>query len=328
MWRIIGTTVQGRGHIKHNVPGQDKIYGKKGNVDVISLADGAGSASQSHDGAELVTKSICHLMDREFDTIFQSDSIIDVQKFIMKKLLKDLNKWADQLEVPVKQLASTLLAVAVKGEEVLIVHLGDGEIGAVKNDEVISVSTSSNGEYANSTFFTTSNHAWKQLKLFRSRESSNFSSFFLMSDGTAMSMYSKKRNAFSPILKQLEEKMKVHKEKVLNAYLKESFEKLIKQQTQDDCSLIMMANVDQQSGYSEMGRQDKEMLIDYLDDSKSCSINKWDRIIKFMHVPRTLKQVSKLIGVKKHVTKKNMNALIKLEILSQQNGKYYVRDEN
>ena len=60
MWNSVECAVQGRGHIKSDIPCQDKTFHVHENgVDVIALADGAGSARLSHYGAEFVTKQIC-----------------------------------------------------------------------------------------------------------------------------------------------------------------------------------------------------------------------------------------------------------------------------
>ena len=52
MWKVVQCAVQGRGHIKGNIPCQDKIhYYTDENTTITALADGAGSAKLSHIGA-------------------------------------------------------------------------------------------------------------------------------------------------------------------------------------------------------------------------------------------------------------------------------------
>src|SRR5690606_42119695 len=54
------------------------------------------------------------------------------------------------------ELASTFLAVAVSAERFLVVHIGDGVIGYVKNGELRVISAPDNAEFANQTTFVTS----------------------------------------------------------------------------------------------------------------------------------------------------------------------------
>ncbi|GAA0310504.1 uncharacterized protein with PQ loop repeat [Gracilibacillus halotolerans] len=324
MWSIIGTAVQGRGHEKKNIPVQDKVYSKQGEVTVIALADGAGSASHSHYGAERVVETICILLDDSFDDIFEMADVTEAQQMVMDTILNELQQLAEAEQEPIKAFASTMLAVAVKNNQALILHLGDGEIGAIKDGKVISVSSSENGEYANATIFTTSQHAWRQLKLFKSKNASSFSAFFLMSDGTAESLYSKEGNYFSPIISKLAEQTSIHLENVLNGLLEESFENTVKQKTQDDCSFVMMSAVSESPSYQKMTAQDKELLAQFLQSPKHCSIKKWDRIIELLEKPLTLGQLAKAMRVKKPYVKANLCALMEAGVITFQKGKYHL----
>lgn len=326
MWSIIGTAVQGRGHEAKNIPVQDKIFYHKGQVNVIALADGAGRAKLSHYGAEKAVETICNLLRDRFDEIFHIDSVEVAQKLIMKELHLQLSQLSEKFQEPMDQFASTLLAVAVKNNQALILHLGDGEIGAIKNDQTIMISSSENGEYANSTYFTTSPNAINHLKLFRSSNAQSFSSFFLMSDGAAFSLYSKKSKKFAPILRQLSLKSKIYKEEILNHLLRESFETLIKQKTNDDCSFIMMTATEEMPKYLNLSKADKELLLHYLKKPKHCSIKKWDLLVDLLKTPLTLRQIVKATHIKKTYIKDNLKALRTLGIVKYQNNKFFLAE--
>lgn len=324
MWKIIGTAVQGRGHVRKNIPVQDKIFYHKGEVNVIALADGAGSAKLSHYGAERTVETACNLLKNNFDRIFNNEHVTEVQQLVLQEILGPLKELSEKYQEPISQLASTLLAVAVKNHQVLILHLGDGEIGAIKNEEMVSVSSSENGEYANSTYFTTSSGAVNHLKLFKSNQSHLFSSFFLMSDGTAHSLYSKVNKKFSPVIERLSSQSKIHNEEILNELLEESFEDLVKQQTNDDCSFIMMTLAEQSPAYLSMDRSDKEFLFDYLNRPKHCSIRKWDAIVNLLRTPLTLRQITKALHIKKSYVNVNLKALQLLGVVVYKNGKFHL----
>ena len=53
-------------------------------------------------------------------------------------------------------LASTLLFVAIKDNKFIMAHIGDGIIGYLKQDELKIATHPMNGEFINTTVFTTS----------------------------------------------------------------------------------------------------------------------------------------------------------------------------
>lgn len=133
MWNVIQCAAQGRSHIKSDIPCQDKTYSAFDNdTQVIALADGAGSAKLSHYGAETVTKFICSELTEKFDTYFSDNDGASVKQQLIEGMLKSLSKTANQLECEIKELASTLLFVAIKNNQFIIAHIGDGVVGYLK----------------------------------------------------------------------------------------------------------------------------------------------------------------------------------------------------
>lgn len=147
MWKTLGCAVQGNGHLANNIPCQDKIASLSENgVSVIALADGAGSAKLSHFGAEHVTKYICKKLCSDFDKVFSDDSDgVNAKTAVLTDINVMLKELSEKHECTVKDLSSTLLAVAVRGEDVLAIHLGDGVIGCLKGDEIKVISKPENG---------------------------------------------------------------------------------------------------------------------------------------------------------------------------------------
>lgn len=322
MWKVVGTAVQGRGHLKNNTPVQDKIFHLKDSVNVIALADGAGSAYLSHFGAQCAVETICHLLNEHFDKIYGMTDIAEAQKFIIDEILIKLTALAEQHVENLKEFASTLLCVAVKDKNILIFHLGDGEIGAIKNDELVSISSSENGEYANTTFFITSSHVAKHLKIFKSSNAKLFSSFFLLSDGAATSFYSKRQNKFSPILSKIIIQSKYTSESAMNEMLEESFEMFVKQKTMDDCSLIAMTYANEQNSYKSLTKEEKDYLFSTLQHPKHCSVKKFDKIVQELAKPLTLQQLAKKVHFKKKYVIHSIRALNALGIITFESGKY------
>ena len=323
MWKIIGTAVQGRGHIKKDIPVQDKIFHLKGDVNVIALADGAGSAKLSHYGAQCVVETICQTLHQQFDTIYTQEDITVAQQYIINTLLEELQKLADTHGEPIKEFASTLLCVAVKNEKGLIIHLGDGEIGAVRDGELLEISSASNGEFANATFFVTSSNSAYKMKLFKSSNILKFSSIFLMSDGAAESFYSKQYKRFSEVLKSIFHKATYLPESLMNDMLHDSFESYVKMKTTDDCAFIGMTLVDNSGHeFAKLPFEERKQLLLPFTDRKRFSIGKSERILENLHEPLTIHQLQRKLGVKQKYLQSSLAVLAEMQVIDRLNGKY------
>ena len=92
MWKVAQCAVQGRSHIKNDVPCQDKTYFIINDDTVVSaLADGAGSAKLSHYGAERITKFICEELSQNFDSYFNNDDGVLVKTELDTKIKNEIN---------------------------------------------------------------------------------------------------------------------------------------------------------------------------------------------------------------------------------------------
>ncbi|UYB50064.1 protein phosphatase 2C domain-containing protein (plasmid) [Lysinibacillus capsici] len=327
MWKMVGTSVQGRSHIKNNIPVQDQIFYKKGTVNIIALADGAGSSKLSHFGAQTVVESICDLLYEQFDYFYELHNVEMAQQLVLSKLLENLHQLANLHNEELKEFASTLLCVAIKDEKILIFHLGDGEIGAIKHNEIVSLSSGMNSEFANATYFVTSSNAVNKLKLFKSKNDGKFSSFFLMSDGSAMSLYSKRTQSFSQVIKNICTQSKVISEQSMNEMLEESFTQFVRMKTLDDCSFVAMTHVKSPNNpYESLSQLDKQFLLEGFSEKKHCSVNKMDKIIAQLTEPLTVNTLAKCLHINKKYLKSTVNILKALQIIQQKNQFYIIRN--
>ena len=138
-WFIIGASVRGHGHAASNEPCQDahKIKDLNNGWGIAVVADGAGSAKHSHLASAFLVE----------ETIQQIERFIKDQKWISKgsipgdeqwdrkgrKLLtnirESLKAYSRQLDTPLSDLHSTLIAVIYSPEGLLVMHVGDGRAG-------------------------------------------------------------------------------------------------------------------------------------------------------------------------------------------------------
>ena len=122
----------------------------------------------------------------------------------------------------------------------LIIHLGDGVIGYRDEDLIKVASTPNNGEFRNSTVFTTSEGAEESLRLLKGDIRESIKGFVLFSDGVESIMYKQSKKeitqSLSPVFDDLSRDDPFEVEQNLVETLEE-----IKSHTSDDCSIIVMS---------------------------------------------------------------------------------------
>lgn len=239
-WKLCGAEVQGQGHKRNDIPCQDKTLCLFENgVRVIALADGAGSAKLSQYGAEAAIHIAAEYVANEFDGLWDlSDA--DIKSSIAIVIRERLALVARELSCDEKDLSSTLLLVAVKKNRYLALHVGDGVIGCMFRESLEVISKPANGEYANLTWFTTSQDFESVLRVYRG-DASSISGFILMSDGVEPSLYDADNVALAKAVLNLFFVNVKSSTKETTELLKESLESVIARRTKDDCSIAMMS---------------------------------------------------------------------------------------
>lgn len=324
MWNVIQCAIQGRGHIKSNTPCQDKTYSMIiGNMRVIALADGAGSERLSQYGAETVTKFICSELSEKFDIYFADNDGAAVKQKLIKGLLKSLNETAKQLDCEMKELASTLLFVAVKNEQFIIAHIGDGVIGYLKKNELKIASQPENGEFVNTTVFTTSKDAIMTMKLIKG-SLGEIQGFVLMSDGTEASLYSKKERKLADVLKKIMQMSTIVPADKVEEQLKQSFENVIINATTDDCSIAMLVKTDAAfKGYLRLNNEQKCKLLRINSGTPKKIIRRYDDILIYLQNKHSILQIARMIHLKPKYTKKYVNKLCMLNLIEKDGSCYH-----
>ncbi|WP_169940348.1 PP2C family serine/threonine-protein phosphatase [Campylobacter sp. RM15925] len=205
----------------------------------ISLADGAGSSVYSDIGAQHITKSILQKIERDFNWIYNN---IVAEKFLLDFVENEIKNLALQHCCAIKDLSSTLLFVCIKFNKCIVGHIGDGVIGVLrKNNNTVDVlSYPKNGEFANSTFFTTSTDFNDRLRLFMFNLKDELG-FILLSDGSSESLYDKKNMLLSQAVYKIINMPKNYSnhESILNNEVMPK----IASRTDDDCSIAIIRSL-------------------------------------------------------------------------------------
>ena len=252
MFKHYNTQVRGRGHEKSGTSCQDYTYfnSAKG-VQVITLADGAGTAEFSEYGAQTVAKKACGYLVQNFHRLYNSEDGVSVKKELHDYLLSEIEtrrtKLSEKADCTIKDLASTFLMVAVHQNEFILAHIGDGVIGYIRNGELKVASAPDNDEFANTTTFVTSSNALSAMRMSKG-SLDGVAGFILMSDGTENSLYNKKAGTLSgACIKLIETVAKAptytRKNPRYEREIKRVLRAKIKENTNDDCSVAILGRL-------------------------------------------------------------------------------------
>lgn len=324
MWNIIQCAVQGRSHIKSETPCQDKTYayGENG-MNIIALADGAGSAKLSHFGAETITKFICNEISDQFDEYYSQANASYAAKQLMSGIENTLEQKAKELKCDTNDLASTLLLAAVKDDRYILVHIGDGVIGYYKNSEIKTASQPNNGEFANTTVFTTSHNAAASMKMLKGTLD-GIKGFVLMSDGSEASLYDKRKKVPAQALKKILEMCSYIRLEKIQEHLQWDFENIIRYKTTDDCSLAILMNSDDEfKGYLNLNKEQRCKLLQIKASASKKTYSRYNDILTYLQKESSADELARHIHMKSKFLKHNyLTKLCKLNLIEQVGANY------
>ena len=175
-WHILGASVQGAGHAARAMPCQDAHLWRAlpGGGFVLAVADGAGSAPRSAEGARQAVMAAIEtlaagLADPWPAGVAGWTALLTEAYQAARDALSQL---AAAAHAPLAEFATTL-ACAVAAEPWLITaQLGDGWIVAeTAAGELLLAARPQRGEYANEAYFLTMNQALDGLEVRVYRES-------------------------------------------------------------------------------------------------------------------------------------------------------------
>jgi hypothetical protein len=325
-WCLSSCFVQGKGHIKTHIPCQDRTKAIYSNgTYVIALSDGAGSAKLSHFGASCVVESICTLLTNQFNELFANKDGCFVKQLMIKKVLADIKLQAAELGCEVKDLAATMLAVAINEGRFIIAHVGDGVIGYLDNGTLKTASAPSNGEHANETYFVTSQDAISAMKLFKG-SIKDIAGFVLMSDGTEQSLYNKRTNSLSPAIVKLMQRNIVLDHEAMEQQLDASFKKVIIANTQDDCSIaIISCEKGILHSFCTCSIREKSELygIRNCERASAKRTKRYDKILDLLQKPATCRSLAKKLYLKPLYAKRHLRKLCEAGLVQKENGFYH-----
>lgn len=226
-WKTNCAKTVGRQHLRNDppIPCQDSVLAlSKNDVNVIALSDGCGSSMISEIGSDITTKTICSLLTSDFDKLFDLPetelkkriilSVVEAIKSYIathRNVLNDFKNKQPQHHDKIISLwpgfknaekfyqitifDATIQFVAIKNDKMIVGRLGDGVIGAVRNNNLYiasmedKIGVSDNATWYPSTILIAGENpgydVWRHFEIIKSDNCDDCSAFFICSDGLA-----------------------------------------------------------------------------------------------------------------------------------------------
>ena len=171
VWHILGVSVQGTSHLDKNTPCQDThAYRLTANGDVlVVIADGAGSAERSQEGAQTAVEQAIISLEMAFQNGLPSDET--GWQTLMTQVFADARQAviqiADAENALLSSFATTLACAVVSGDWLTVGQIGDGAVVAEDEDSALFLTARpQRGEYANEAYFLTMPDALNSLVVY------------------------------------------------------------------------------------------------------------------------------------------------------------------
>lgn len=229
--------ITGTAHQLLGIPCQDSVcIRRKNKIICTALADGAGSRSASHLGADCVTNLVSSLMCERFEELFAAQPDV-IAQIILQNCLDGL----DQLAHPRYDLASTLLFFAAdESGRFLSGHLGDGVQILVTGESARVFSVPENGDDPGLTWFVTSPDALEHLRIKKGVLTAD-GTMLLMSDGMGTGLYCQNTGDPAPACVTISGWTREESEEVISSALEENMKKLFSRKSTDDLCLAVVS---------------------------------------------------------------------------------------
>lgn len=208
-WRYAAASALGTSHEKLGSPCQDAhfcdvLHSTTGEPILVAVvADGAGSASRSQDGARLAcalvadeVRALCEIGRSAGD--FSRGTVCDW----LVRFQNEIGARASSAGLAPRDFACTLVAAVVGRDQAALFQIGDGAMVVSDGDDYAWVFWPDTGEYENLTFFATDPQACEHLQFDLCERS--IDEIALFSDGLQrLALHYQTRTAHAPFFRSL-----------------------------------------------------------------------------------------------------------------------------
>ncbi|MYC32802.1 MAG: protein phosphatase 2C domain-containing protein [Chloroflexi bacterium] len=218
-WRIATATAPGSSHLREDIPNQDAVACRlievgEGEVVVAAVADGAGSAPRSDEGsrvaADAAVATIVDGTNRQPAAAFVESHAEALLRSAVKQAKIEVERYGRRHNVPVRELACTLIVAFASDSLMTAAQVGDGAVVAfnIGSGAATTLCEAHSGEYANETTFITSRSRPHEIASVGCASGYDYDSLALITDGLQnLALKMPEREAFmgfwNPMLQDL-----------------------------------------------------------------------------------------------------------------------------
>ena len=204
-WRVIHKSVKGTSHRDCQDSCLVKSISKSDNLNylICIASDGAGSALNGKQGAEIACKSAILEIEKTLDqtTVFTQDIVMKWVENIRQAILLK----ADEEKQPVRDYACTLIGTVIGNDCSVFFQKGDGAIVTFKGTKTLNgriIFWPASGLYPNMTYFITDEDIYN--KLYISIQTEYFDDISIFTDGLqSLALDFKTRTAYIPFFESM-----------------------------------------------------------------------------------------------------------------------------
>lgn len=208
-WRYVAASVPGTSHIESAQPCQDACEVEQAATPdgeeflVLIASDGAGSASCSQDGSQIVCQFLSDKLCRLIAGGWTPDQITYHRaKVYLRYVSAVIDRISRERGLNKRDFAATLLLAIVGDEYAVFAQLGDGAIVIDSAEGYCPIFWPQSGEYANTTYFVTDKTAINHLSFKTIERSVN--EIALLTDGIqGIALQYEIKSAHQPFFKPL-----------------------------------------------------------------------------------------------------------------------------
>ena len=218
-WRVATATAAGASHSRNNTPNQDAVsyslievgYGQ---VAVIAVADGAGSAAHSDEGSRIAVSAavaaVAEGINRQPAAVFGKHLADSLARSAVKQARTAVVRYGLKQNIPPNELASTLILAIASDSLFTAAQVGDGAVIAfnIATGAAKTLCDAHTGEYANETTFITSRSRPHEIASVGHASGYDYDALALITDGLQnLALKMPEREAFlgfwNPMLQDL-----------------------------------------------------------------------------------------------------------------------------
>lgn len=249
-WKIAAASVVGTSHVRLGTPCQDyaitKIYQDVDQCDVllVVVSDGAGSAAKAEIGSSIACSAVAEAVEVYLVDGGRVEAIdIEVARSWLRLVQSAITTQAEDDARVARDYACTLLVAVIGENATATMQVGDGAMVVSDGDGWSWAHWPQHGEFANTTFFVTEDHAEDQIAFASSK--GRIIEFAAFSDGIeSLVIQYATQSVFEPFFDKMFPAVRAAKDEGLNDKLSTALAAYLSspticQRTDDDKTLVL-----------------------------------------------------------------------------------------